>query len=213
MQKMYEYENKLWQQGYKYIVGTDEVGRGPLAGPLVAAAVVLDPQNPIEGLNDSKQLSSKKRQELLKEILEKAISYSYAFISEETIDRINIYQASKKAMLDSIGKLEVKPDFILSDAMPLPESGIPFEAIIKGDTLSASIAAASILAKETRDAFMIEQSKIYSGYDFENNKGYPTEKHFEALKKIGICAIHRKSFKPVKDIIEKQLSLWEGIDV
>lgn len=206
---MYEFETKLWQQGYKHIAGTDEVGRGPLAGPVVAAAVVLDPLNPIEGLADSKTLTHKQRQELLGEIMKKALAYAFCFVDEQTIDKINIYQASKKAMLESISKLGVEVDYILSDAMPLPESGLPFEAIIKGDSLSASIAAASILAKETRDAFMIEESIKYPGYDFENNKGYPTAKHLEALSRIGICPIHRKSYKPVKDILEKQLSLWE----
>jgi len=206
---MYEYEKRLWKQGFASIVGTDEVGRGPLAGPLVAAAVILDPNNPILGLNDSKQLSAKKRQELLKEIKAKAIAYALSFVDEETIDKINIYQASKHGMLDSIAKLSVKPDYVLSDAMPLPESGIPYEAIIKGDTLSASIAAASILAKETRDAYMIDKGRTYPNYDFETNKGYPTPKHLEALKTYGICPIHRKSYKPVKDILAKQLSLWE----
>lgn len=204
-----KYENELWNQGYTYVVGVDEVGRGPLAGPLVAAAVILDPQNPIPGLNDSKQLSAKKRQVLLKEIESKAIAYAYSFVDEGTIDTINIYQASKKGMLDAISQLPVKPEHILSDAMPLPESRLPYTAIIKGDTLSASIAAASILAKEVRDAYMIEQSRLYPGYDFEHNKGYPTKKHREAIKALGICPIHRKSYKPVKDAIEHQLRLWE----
>jgi len=207
---MYKFELELWGQGYKYVVGTDEVGRGPLAGPLVAAAVILDPKKTIEGLNDSKQLTAKRRQELFIEIQKHAIAYSICFVDEDTVDKINIYQASKKGMLDAIVALNVKPDYILSDAMPLKEASTPFQAIIKGDTLSASIAAASILAKETRDAYMIEQAKIYPGYDFENNKGYPTKKHLLALKSKGICPIHRKTYKPVKDIIEKQLSLWEN---
>ncbi len=210
---MLEYEKKLWNEGIKYIVGVDEVGRGPLAGPLVAGAVILDPLNPIEGLKDSKQLSAKKRQELLIEIKSKAIAYAFCFIDEKTIDYINIYQASKKGMLDAIKKLKITPNYILSDAMPLPESDLPYEAIIKGDTLSASIAAASILAKVVRDEYMIEQSKKYPGYDFENNKGYPTKKHLEALKTIGICAIHRRTYKPVKDTLEKQISLWGDLDV
>ncbi len=206
---MYEFENKLWDSGIQYVVGVDEVGRGPLAGPLVAAAVVLNPNNPIEGLNDSKQLSHKKRMHLKKEIEEKAFAYSYCFIDEDTIDLINIYQASKKGMLDAIDQLSLEPQYILSDAMPLKESAIPFTAIIKGDTLSASIAAASIIAKEVRDEFMIEMAKKYPGYDFEHNKGYPTKKHLEAILNIGICDIHRKTYKPVKNALEKQLSLWE----
>lgn len=206
---MLKYENKLWSNNLKYICGVDEVGRGPLAGPLVACAVVLDPNNLIEGLNDSKQLSAKKRKELRKEIEEKAISYAYHFVDVETIDMINIYQASKLGMLKAIEKLTIRPDYILSDAMPLPEAFIPYEAIIKGDTLSASIAAASIIAKEVRDEFMIDMDRLYPGYDFINNKGYPTKKHLLALQEIGISEIHRKTYKPVKDVIEKQLSFWE----
>lgn len=206
---MLSYEKALWNKGIKYVVGVDEVGRGPLAGPVVAAAVILDPNNLIKGLNDSKQLSSKKRQVLLKEIKEKAIAYAYCFIDEQTIDKINIYQASKKAMIDAIKKLSVKPEYILSDAMPLKEIDIPFDAIIKGDTLSASIAAASIVAKETRDDFMIKMDEVYPGYGFKNHKGYPTKAHLEALDKLGISEIHRKSYKPVQNILQKQISLWE----
>lgn len=206
---MYSYEKALWAKGFKYVVGVDEVGRGPLAGPVVAAAVILDPNNKIEGLNDSKQLTAKKRQLLLKEIQQKSIAYAYSFVSEETIDKINIYQASKQAMLEAINKLDIKPEYILSDAMPLKEATVPYDAIIKGDTLSASIAAASILAKVTRDDFMVEMDKTYPGYGFAKNKGYPTKAHFLALEEIGICKIHRKSYKPVKDIIQKQISLWE----
>jgi len=206
---MYKLEKDLWKRGFKYIAGTDEVGRGPLAGPLVACAVILDPNNPIIGLNDSKQLSAKKRQTLKLEIEEKALAIKYVFIDEKTIDKINIYQASKLAMLEAIKQLDVKPDYILSDAMPLKEASLPFDAIIKGDTLSASIAAASIIAKEIRDEYMVKMSKKFPGYDFENNKGYPTKKHIEALKNIGLCDIHRLTYKPVKDILEKQLSLWE----
>ncbi|MBI9009858.1 MAG: ribonuclease HII [Tenericutes bacterium] len=206
---MYSFEKNLWNSGFKYVVGVDEVGRGPLAGALVAAAVILDPNNPIIGLNDSKQLSHKKRVELLKEIKEKALAYAYHFVDVETIDKINIYQSSKLAMIESIKKLDIQAEFILSDAMPLKEAEIPYEAIIKGDTLSASIAAASILAKETRDDYMIEMDKLYPGYGFRNHKGYPTKAHLAAMDQIGICDIHRKSYKPVQKIIQKQLSLWE----
>ncbi len=206
---MYDFEQKLWGKGIHFVVGVDEVGRGPLAGALVAAAVILDPDNPIIGLNDSKQLTHKKRALLKKEIEEKALAYSYCFIDEQTIDHINIYQASKLGMIRAIEQLDIKPEYILSDAMPLKESGYPYEAIIKGDTLSASIAAASIIAKEVRDAYMIEMDTLYPGYDFAQNKGYPTKKHLEAIKHIGICEIHRKSYKPVKEVLEKQLSLWE----
>lgn len=208
---MLSYENNLWNKGVKYVVGVDEVGRGPLAGDLVAAAVILDPNNPIEGLNDSKKLSHKRRQTLLIEIKEKALAYSYHFVDVETIDKINIYQSSKKGMIEAIKKLSIVPDFILSDAMPLKEIDIPFEAIIKGDTLSASIAAASILAKETRDEYMIEMDKLYPGYGFKNHKGYPTKEHLRALDDIGICKIHRKTYKPVKNRIQKQLTFWEKL--
>lgn len=206
---MYKFEQELWGKGIHFVVGVDEVGRGPLAGALVAAAVILDPDNPIEGLNDSKQLTHKKRVLLKKEIEEKALAYSFCFIDEQTIDQINIYQASKLGMIRAIEQLPIKPQYILSDAMPLKESGYPYEAIIKGDTLSASIAAASIIAKEVRDEYMIEMDKQYPGYDFSKNKGYPTKTHLEAIKKIGVCEIHRKSYKPVKDVLKQQLSLWE----
>ncbi len=210
---MYQFEQELWRKGYRYIVGVDEVGRGPLAGPVVAGAVILNPNNPIDGLNDSKQLSSKQRQRLLSEIKEKALAYAVSFVSEQVIDEINIYQASKSAMLQAIKGLRIQPEFVLSDAMPLKESELPFQAIIKGDTLSASIAAASILAKETRDAFMLEKSIQFPGYDFEHNMGYPTKKHLDAIQQIGVCEIHRRSYKPVKDALQKQLTLWEEEDV
>ncbi len=203
---MYKFESDLWKKGYSYIVGVDEVGRGPLAGPVVAAAVVLDPNKPIIGLRDSKQLSSKQRQELLIEIEEKALDYAISFVSERIIESINIYQASKKAMLNAINSLSLKPDYILSDAMALPKSQIEYQAIIKGDTLSASIAAASIIAKEARDAYMIKQSIKFPGYDFEHNMGYPTKKHLAAIKRFGIIEIHRRTYKPIKDIIEKMVN-------
>ncbi len=203
---MYSYENNLLKNNIKLIAGVDEVGRGPLAGPVVAAAVILDPKIKIEGLNDSKQLSAKRRTMLAEEIKNKALSYNCQFISEKEIDEMNIYQASKKAMLLAIDKLDIKPEYILSDAMPLKESKIPHLAIIKGDTLSASIAAASIIAKVTRDEYMVEMDKLYPGYNFQKNKGYPTKEHLNAIKQIGICKIHRKTFKPVKDILSKQMS-------
>ncbi|OQX93555.1 MAG: ribonuclease HII [Tenericutes bacterium 4572_104] len=202
---MYKFENGLWEKGYINIVGVDEVGRGPLAGPVVACAVILDPSKPILGLKDSKQLSSKQRKQFLIEIKEKALDYAISFVSERVIEEINIYQASKKAMLNAINALSLKPDYILSDAMPLPESNIEYLSIIKGDTLSASIAAASILAKEARDAFMIKQSIKFPEYDFEHNMGYPTKKHLAAIKRFGIRDIHRKTYKPIKDIIDKQI--------
>jgi ribonuclease HII len=204
---MYEYEEELYRRGLKAICGTDEAGRGPLAGPVVAGAVILDPHHLIEGLNDSKQLSAKKRELLSVEIKKHALAYGIAFVFEDEIDRINIYQASRLAMTKAILSLALPPDFVLSDAMPLPDLGIPYLAIIKGDALSASIAAGSILAKVSRDEFMTEMAKQYPAYGFEIHKGYPTKKHLEALAQYGPCPIHRKSYRPVKDCIEKQLKL------
>ena len=201
---MYKYELKLKNEGYRLIAGTDEVGRGPLAGGVLAAAVILDPNNPIEGLNDSKKLSEKKRIELDKEIKEKALTYAYAYVNERIIDEINIYQASKLAMIRAISYLKVKPEYILSDAMPLEETNIPYQAIIKGDSLSATIAAASIIAKVKRDEIMDSFALIYPNYGFEKHKGYPTKQHLETLRKYGPVKIHRKTYKPVKDLLITQ---------
>lgn len=201
---MYKFEQEYFDKGHEYIAGCDEVGRGPLAGPVVAAAVILDPDNMIEGLNDSKKLSEKKRDLLDIEIREKALAFKITYIWPKEIDKINIYEASRKAMRDSINDLDIKPTFVLSDAMPLP--GIKHLSIIKGDTKSASIAAASIIAKVERDKYMVEMSIKYPGYDFENNKGYPTKKHIQALSDIGITPIHRKSYRPVADVLYQQLN-------
>ena len=203
LKTMYDYENELLNKGHKFIAGCDEVGRGPLAGPLVAAAVILDPFNKIEGLNDSKKLSEKKRLILSKEIMEKAIAYKITYIYPKEIDKINVYQASKKAMIDSIKALDVVPSFILSDAMPLNEIAIPHLSIIKGDSKSATIAAASIIAKVERDNYMIELSKKYPNYGFEKHKGYPTKMHLEALRKYGVLDIYRKSYGPVSKLIKR----------
>lgn len=202
--KLYNYENELYQKGHRYIAGCDEVGRGPLAGPVVAAAVILDPENNIEGLNDSKQLTEKIRNRLDKEIKEKALAYKIVYIWPEEIDQINIYQASKKAMIEAINDLKIIPTFILSDAMPLETIGIPYLSIIKGDSKSASIAAASIIAKQERDRYMIEIGKEYPNYGFEKHKGYPTKIHLEALHKYGVLPIHRKTYAPVYNVLHKQ---------
>lgn len=204
---MYEFEAQAGKEGFSIICGTDEAGRGPLAGPVVAGAVILDPNNPIEGLNDSKKLSEKKREQLFLEIQKKALSWSYSIVDPITIDAINIYEASRLAMRQAIAKLRIKPDFILSDAMPLPGE-TPYLAIIKGDARSASIAAASIVAKVTRDHLMMEYGKKYPEYGFESHKGYPTEKHVLALKQHGITPIHRLSFEPVKSMVQTQLK-WD----
>lgn len=203
---MYEFENNLYQLGYQKIAGTDEVGRGPLAGPLVCAAVILDPDVTIYGLNDSKKISELKREKIAKEIKKYALAYSIVYIFEEEIDQINVYQASKKGMIEALNDLTTEPDFVLSDAMPLGDD-IPHEAIIKGDTKSASIAAASIIAKVERDHYMVKMADKYPGYGFEQHKGYPTQQHIEALDTLGICKIHRKTYKPVKDRIQNQLTL------
>jgi len=202
---MYKFENDLISKGYKHIAGTDEVGRGPLAGPLVCAAVILNPDVMIEGLNDSKKLTDKKRQLLDVEIRKHALAYSIVYVSIEEVDKLNIYQASKKGMLDAVSKLKIKPEYILSDAMPLGD--IKHESIIKGDTKSASIAAASIIAKVERDNHMIELSLEYPGYGFEKHKGYPTKAHLEALDQLGVLPVHRRSYKPVYERLNEQIKL------
>lgn len=189
---MQEYERKHAE--CRYICGIDEVGRGPLAGPVVAAAVILPKNVDIYYLNDSKQLSEKKREQLYKEILEKAVAVGIGFADEKCIDEINILQADYVAMRMALSKLTVKPDILLNDAVTIPEVTIPQEAIIKGDAKSVSIAAASIVAKVTRDHYMVQMDSVYPGYDFASNKGYGSAKHIEALRNIGPCEIHRRTF-------------------
>lgn len=205
--RLYSYEHDLLKRKFKYIAGCDEVGRGPLAGPVVCASVILDPSIVIEGLNDSKKLSEKKRKMLDIEIREKALAYKIVYIYPSEIDQINIYQASKKGMIEAVNGLSIKADFVLSDAMPLKELEIPFLSIIKGDTKSATIAAASIIAKVSRDTYMIELSKEYPEYGFEKHKGYPTKQHLDALNMYGVLPIHRKTYKPVYNKIHQQLTL------
>ncbi|MGM9899699.1 MAG: ribonuclease HII [Bacilli bacterium] len=199
----YQYEKKLYEEGYEYIAGIDEVGRGPLAGPVVACAVIMPKGCYIEGVTDSKKLSHKKRQQLKAEIMEKALAIGISFIDEKIIDEINIYEATKKAMQEALSKLSIKPDYVLIDAMPL-ELEIPHQAIIKGDELSFMIGCASIIAKEARDDFMIELDQKYPQYGFKQNKGYPTKMHREALKKYGISIVHRKTYGPVKSVINQE---------
>lgn len=200
----YEYEKKYYDLGYDYIIGLDEAGRGPMAGELVVAGVIFPKGFYDERINDSKQLSAKKREALYDLIIEKAFSYHVEIVSVEDVDRLNVYQASKSAMEKCIEILMKDNMFALSDAMPLSYKN--HEAIIKGDAKSISIAAASILAKVTRDRLMDEYAKIYPQYGFEKHKGYVTKMHKEALEKYGVCPIHRKSFAPVKKIISKQMS-------
>lgn len=196
---LYEYENKYIKRGYQYICGTDEAGRGPLAGPVVAAAVIFPEYIYLPEVNDSKKLSKKKRQLLVEVIKTHALAIGIAMVDEKVIDEINIYQASKKAMLEAIAKLEIKPDFILTDAMPLGND-IEHESIIKGDAKSVSIAAASIIAKTYRDDYMAKLHVMYPLYDFIHNQGYGTKKHIEALKLYGITPHHRLTYEPVKTL-------------
>ncbi len=193
-----DFENQALAEGFHLIAGVDEVGRGCLAGAVVAAACILDLSKPLpEGLNDSKKISAKKREQIAEELKQIAVAYSIAQVEAEEIDRINILQATKKAMRLAIENLEPKADFLLIDAVQLKEISTPQKAIIKGDAISASIAAASILAKTYRDTQMRELDKIYPEYGFAKHVGYGTRAHFEAIKKHGACAIHRKSFRGV----------------
>ena len=197
-----KYERELYTLGYKLIAGCDEVGRGPLVGPVVAAAVILPVNYHLEGLTDSKKLSEKKRNMFYEIIKKDAIAYSIGIVDAKRIDEVNIYEASREAMEQAIDTLKIKPDYILSDAMPLKYSNS--KPIIHGDALSLSIAAASVLAKVTRDAMMYELDKEYPQYDFKSHKGYPTKKHLENIEKYGILDNYRLSYKPVKEIIEKR---------
>lgn len=202
MLDLYKYENELKTKGYKIIAGTDEVGRGPMAGPVVVASVVLDDNSFIEGLNDSKKLTPKKRKELSEIIKAKALDYSITFIPVEEVDRINVLEASRKGMMECIRKLKVKVDYVLSDAVKL-DFEFPCLNIIKGDSKSASIAAASIVAKVARDEYMDELDKDFPMYGFKKHKGYVTKYHLNAIDKYGVCIHHRKSFAPVQKIIER----------
>lgn len=192
--EMWEYEDQVQEKGYRRICGIDEAGRGPLAGPVCAAAVILPDHCVIPGLNDSKKLSDKRRRELFPIIQENALAYGIAFASEAEIDEINILQATFLAMKRALDALSIRPDYALIDGNRETDFGIPVKTIVRGDSLSANIAAASILAKVTRDDWMIRLSEEYPGYGFEIHKGYGTKAHYEALDRIGPCAAHRQSF-------------------
>lgn len=191
---MLEIENSLYAEGFQMICGVDEAGRGPLAGPVCAAAVILPRGLEIPGLNDSKKLTDKKRRELMPIIKEQAIAYGIGFASEQEIDEINILQATYLAMQRAIDQLEGKADFALIDGNRAKDFGLPVRTVVKGDSLSASIAAASVLAKVTRDDVMLELAKEYPQYGFEVHKGYGTRQHYDALTRYGHCKIHRLSF-------------------
>ena len=194
LEEMLVYERKLWDAGKEYIAGVDEVGRGPLAGPVVTAAVILPKDFSLLGVDDSKKLSPKRRDELFDQIKEAAICYAIGRREPERIDEINILEATKEAMQEAIDGLRIKPDHVLIDAVNLKTLRIPQSSIIHGDATSVSIAAASIIAKVTRDREMLEMAKLYPGYSFESNKGYGTAAHYEGLAAKGPCPIHRKSF-------------------
>lgn len=191
---MWTYEDKYYSQGIQLVCGVDEAGRGPLAGPVCAAAVILPAHINIPGLNDSKKLSDKRRRELFPVIVEHALSYGIAFAGEKEIDDINILQATFLAMERAINQLNIRPDVVLIDGNRQKDFGLPAETVVHGDSLSASIAAASILAKVTRDDWMLKASETYPEYSFEVHKGYGTKAHYEALKAHGPCKIHRMSF-------------------
>ena len=197
------YEKRLWLEGFEYIAGVDEAGRGPLVGPVVAGAVILPKNYDLEGLNDSKQLSEKKREKYYEIILKDAIAYGIGIVDAKTIDEINIYNASRLAMNKALENLQIKPQYVLSDAMPLSLE-IPSIPIIHGDALSISIAAGSVIAKVTRDRLMVELDKLHPEYEFKNHKGYPTKRHLELLKKYGPLDNYRFTYKPVRDLMGKE---------
>lgn len=200
LQEMLAYERRAWAHGKEFIAGVDEVGRGPLAGPVVSAAVILPEDFNIVGINDSKQLSLAKRNELFDIIQEKALAVGVGIKDAAVIDQVNIYEASKLAMLEAIEQMPIQPDHLLVDAMTLPLP-ISQESIIKGDAKSVSIAAASIIAKVTRDRMMEEYDVMYPGYGFPNNAGYGTKEHLTALEDLGVTPIHRRSFAPVREAL------------
>ena len=196
-----QYEKELYEQGLELIAGVDEVGRGPLFGPVVVAAVILPKNYALEGLNDSKKLTAKQRDKFYDIIMKDALSVSVSMMDNNIIDEVNIYEATKLAMYDAINKLDVKPEHVLIDAMKLEELNIPSTSIIKGDAKSMFIAAASVIAKVTRDRMMIEIDCMYPLYGFKKHKGYPTKAHIEAVRKYGIIDGYRKTFEPIKSIL------------
>ena len=201
LEKMLAYEKELYTQGIQLIAGVDEVGRGPLAGPVVAAAVILPENCKIPGLNDSKKIPKSKHKEIYEAVLQNAIAIGIGVKDNQVIDQVNIYEATKLAMMEAIGQLDPQPQHLLIDAMRL-DLPISQTSIIKGDATSLSIAAASIVAKVTRDQMMEEFDREYPGYDFAQNAGYGTTKHLAGLDQLGVTPIHRRSFEPVKSMCE-----------
>lgn len=199
-EKMKETEKRLQKEGYKLIAGVDEAGRGPLAGPVYAAAVILPQDIRLDGINDSKKLSPKKREELFYEITEKAVCYSVFSVDEKKIDEINILNATHMAMNGAVNSLSKKPDYVIIDGNSIKGMDISHETIVKGDAKSISIASASILAKVARDRYITKMAEFYPEYGFEKHKGYGTKEHTDAILKYGVCPIHRKTF--LKKILE-----------
>ncbi|HIZ67753.1 MAG TPA: ribonuclease HII [Candidatus Streptococcus faecavium] len=203
LETMLRYEKELYQKGYQAIAGIDEVGRGPLAGPVVTACVILPKDCKIRHLNDSKKIPKKHHEEIYEEVLARALGVGIGIVDNDTIDRVNIYEATKLGMLQAIEQMKgevTKPDYLLIDAMQL-DTPIPQLSLIKGDANSLSIAAASIVAKVTRDRIMAEYAKEYPGYAFDKNVGYGTKDHLAGLKQYGVTPIHRKSFEPIKSML------------
>lgn len=194
MSELWKFEHQCYDEGFEIVCGVDEAGRGPLAGPVCAAAVILPRDLEIEGLNDSKKLSDKRRRALFEQITAQAVSYGIAFATEQEIDEINILQATFLAMRRAMERLTIRPSIALIDGNRETDFGLPVRTIVKGDSLSANIAAASILAKVTRDDFMMQQAELYPQYGFDVHKGYGTCAHYDALRKYGPCPIHRRTF-------------------
>ena len=195
LKRLKEFEKKLYQDGIKYIAGIDEAGRGPLAGPVVIGCVIMKPESFIEYVNDSKKVSETKREMLYEKIINEAVTWSTGIVWQDEIDKLNILNATKKALTMAIDKLEVKPDVILVDALEkIDTRGIKYISVIKGDAKIYSISAASIIAKVTRDRIMREYDEVYPEYGFAGHKGYGTAKHIQAIKEYGICPLHRKTF-------------------
>lgn len=207
LDKLWIHEKEGRSRGFQFIAGVDEAGRGPLAGPVVAAAVILPKDCVLSGVNDSKKLTAAKREELFTRITGSAVAFGVGQASVQEIDQINIYRASQLAMERAIGFLSPQPDYLLTDAMPLPKlSQIPQKPLIHGDALSATIGAASIIAKVTRDRLLEEMNRQFPGYGFENHKGYGTEEHLKALSELGPCPEHRLTYAPVMEILAQKAS-------
>jgi ribonuclease HII len=202
-------ERNCWRNGFCRVAGLDEAGRGPLAGPVVAAVFVITPDLTLEDLNDSKQLSARQRETIYRYLTSGTWEYAVGVVEAAEIDQINIYQASRQAMLRALQTLRQPPDYLLVDALTVPGTTLPQKGLIHGDALSVAIAAASVIAKYTRDQMMLEYDRLYPGYGFARHKGYPTAQHYEALAQLGPCELHRQSFRLQKEVAATTLELFE----